>query len=248
MLIAWISTSSAQQRLALALAGPGANPLPPPPLRLLPHTLPPPLHPAALSPAAATSIGRAIGFPARLDPKALAHALEQTVTDLPFLAGRFGGLKKLRLDSLAIRHTGEGVPLTVVHAEGVYTCCATRSWLAPACALLAHCYLLQVAVSHVIGHPTLTSKATEPCALHHQLLLPCHGMPAGATLAALAPEHWPRSGVTIAQPAWPWYLERMDVGKKWVLSDGEGGRQGGRHAATSCWAVGSTAPCGQQPS
>jgi len=101
----------------------------------------------------ATRIGRAIGFPTQVDPKALAAALQQTVTDLPFLAGRFGGLKKLRLDSLSIKHTGEGVPLTVVRAEG-------------------------------------------------------------ATLAALAPEHWPRSGVTIAQPAWPWYLERLDVGKK----------------------------------
>ncbi|PRW20583.1 putative acetyltransferase isoform X2 isoform A [Chlorella sorokiniana] len=101
----------------------------------------------------ATSIGRAISFPAPIDPKTLAAALQQTVDDLPFLAGRFGGLKKLRLDSLAIQHTGEGVPFTVVRAEG-------------------------------------------------------------ASLAVLEPEHWPRSGVTIAQPAWPWYLERMDVGKK----------------------------------
>ena len=123
----------------------------------------------------ATSIGRAIAFPARVDPVALAAALETTLTDLPFLAGRLGGMKRLRLSSLAIWHTGEGVPLTIVQAEGV-------------------------------------------------------------TLDALAPQHWPRAGVTIAQPAWPWYLERMDVGKRWV---------GGSSRPTGVSTAGGAAGCMQ---
>lgn len=138
----------------------------------------------------ATSIGRAVAFPARVDPAALAAALEQTLTDLPFLSGRLGGMKKLRLGTLAIRHTGEGVPLTVVRAEGV-------------------------------------------------------------TLDALAPEHWPRAGVTIAQPAWPWYLERLDVGKKCVGWWGAGapvGGAGGMHARGGGACGACNRPQGARPS
>lgn len=97
--------------------------------------------------AVATSIGRAISFPTQLDPKALAAALQHTVDDLPFLAGRFGGLKKLRLDSLAIRHTGEGVPFTVARAEGE---------------------LLRVAGLHCLSHGT---RLRQPASQHVPPLL-----------------------------------------------------------------------------
>ena len=40
----------------------------------------------------------------------------------------------------------------------------------------------------------------------------------GVTLAAAGPDTWPAAGVTVAEPAWPWTLERLEVGKRWVAA------------------------------
>lgn len=95
------------------------------------------------------------GFPTRIDPNVLEVALRATLDDLPFLAGRLGGMKGVRspLGALYIAHTGDGVPLTVAEAPGT-------------------------------------------------------------SLADVGPDSWPQTDCTIADPHWPWYLERMDVGRR----------------------------------
>lgn len=34
------------------------------------------------------------------------------------------------------------------------------------------------------------------------------------SLASIGPDSWPQAGCTIQDPHWPWYLERLDVGRK----------------------------------
>lgn len=55
----------------------------------------------------------------RVQPAALEGALQQTLTDLPVLAGRLTGMKKLRLGSLAVAHSGRGALLVVAERRGL---------------------------------------------------------------------------------------------------------------------------------
>ncbi|PRW20453.1 concanavalin A-like lectin glucanase [Chlorella sorokiniana] len=108
-----------------------------------------------------TATVRAWGFRgARLDPQALAAALQATVTDLPFLAGRLAGLSLWdpRLGAVCIQHTGAGALLTVLEGDGAGVDC-------------------------------------------------------------MGPDTWPRSGMTIQDPAVPFWIEPLDVGRR--LLNGE---------------------------
>ncbi|PSC71001.1 Histone acetyltransferase GCN5 [Micractinium conductrix] len=100
----------------------------------------------------ATAIGRALGYPGqRIDATTLEAALQATVTDLPFLAGRLGGMTGWKLGTLAVLHTGGGAVFSVAQAQDA------------------------------------------------------------TVAAALAPAGWEQRGITISSPAWPFYLEPMEV-------------------------------------
>ena len=69
--------------------------------------------------AALSGTARAWGFAGgRIDADALEAALAATLTDLPVLAGRLSGMKKLRLGSLEVAHSGRGALLVVVERHG----------------------------------------------------------------------------------------------------------------------------------
>lgn len=70
--------------------------------------------------SALSATARCWGFTgARLDADALEAALAQTLTDLPVLAGRLTRLKKLRLGSLTVAHSGRGALLVVAERRGM---------------------------------------------------------------------------------------------------------------------------------
>ncbi|PRW20469.1 family type I secretion periplasmic adaptor subunit [Chlorella sorokiniana] len=72
--------------------------------------------------SALSATARAWGFAGagrRVDAEALEAALALTLTDLPVLAGRITGLKKLRLGSLAVAHSGRGALLVVAERRGL---------------------------------------------------------------------------------------------------------------------------------
>lgn len=71
--------------------------------------------------SALSATARAWGFAGgrRVNAEALEAALALTLTDLPLLAGRLTGLKKLRLASLAVSHSGRGALLVVAERRGL---------------------------------------------------------------------------------------------------------------------------------
>lgn len=69
--------------------------------------------------SALSGTARAWGFAGgRLDADALESALAATLTDLPILAGRLTGMKRLRLSSLAVAHSGRGALLVIAERHG----------------------------------------------------------------------------------------------------------------------------------
>ena len=160
--------------------------------------------------SATTATARAWGFEgAQINIDALVDGLRRTITDLPFLGGRCG-------------HPPLPPPPPDRRCRLPPSCPALTHWLLPALRLAGftlreHLRLGALHIEHT-GAGALLTVVEAP----------------SVRVACMAPGTWPRRGMTIADPAVPFYIEPLDVGKRWVLVAG-------------CWArvpAAAPAPCG----